>query len=168
MDEVAEFLVIGGGPAGATTALALARAGRSVVLVEKAAFPRRKVCGEFMSAGNGALFERLGLSRLWAAAGPPVERVALFAGEAVVDAPMPAGPPPWRWGRALGRAELDTELVAAAVEAGATVHQPACVVGIEPSERFQRVTIDENGGERCIAVRTVVAAHGSWERGTVA
>jgi flavin-dependent dehydrogenase len=167
MAEITEFLVVGGGPAGATTALALALAGRSVVLVEKAAFPRRKVCGEFMSAGNGALFERLGLSDLWTAAGPPVERVALFAGETVADAPMPAGPRPWRWGRALGRAELDTALLDAASKAGATVLQPARVTNIEIGDSGRWVSIEQDGENRRIAARTIIAAHGSWERGPV-
>jgi geranylgeranyl reductase family protein len=40
-----DVLVVGGGPAGSTTALRLARAGASVVLTEKASFPRDKPCG---------------------------------------------------------------------------------------------------------------------------
>jgi geranylgeranyl reductase family protein len=40
-----DVLVVGGGPAGSTTALRLAEAGASVVLVDKARFPRDKPCG---------------------------------------------------------------------------------------------------------------------------
>src|SRR5215471_5533148 len=43
-----DALVIGGGPGGATAALLLARAGWNVMLAEKTAFPRSKVCGEFI------------------------------------------------------------------------------------------------------------------------
>jgi flavin-dependent dehydrogenase len=50
MEQRCDALVIGGGPAGATAALLLARAGWSVVLLERKAFPRRKVCGEYLSA----------------------------------------------------------------------------------------------------------------------
>src|SRR5262249_19325820 len=50
MNRVHDALVIGGGPAGSTAARLLSRAGWSVVMVEKTLFPRRKVCGEFISA----------------------------------------------------------------------------------------------------------------------
>ncbi len=47
-----DALVIGGGPAGAVSALLLARAGWNVAVVEKERFPRGKVCGEFISAAT--------------------------------------------------------------------------------------------------------------------
>ena len=45
-----DALIVGAGPAGSAAARLLAQAGWSVALVEKAEFPRRKVCGEFISA----------------------------------------------------------------------------------------------------------------------
>ena len=45
-----DALIIGGGPAGAAAATLLAQAGWNVAIVEKANYPRRKVCGEFVSA----------------------------------------------------------------------------------------------------------------------
>ena len=44
-----DAIVVGGGPSGATAAALLAKAGWRVAVVEKAPFPRRKVCGEFIS-----------------------------------------------------------------------------------------------------------------------
>src|SRR5436853_7565493 len=56
-----DALVLGGGPAGATAGLILARAGWRVAIAEKSAFPRRKVCGEFISATSLSLLFALGI-----------------------------------------------------------------------------------------------------------
>lgn len=45
----AEVIVVGGGPAGASTAHALAREGVDVLLLDRAGFPRDKVCAEYLS-----------------------------------------------------------------------------------------------------------------------
>ncbi|MEW2523273.1 geranylgeranyl reductase family protein [Streptomyces sp. NPDC047071] len=42
----ADVIVVGAGPAGSTTAYYLAKAGLDVLLLEKTAFPREKVCGD--------------------------------------------------------------------------------------------------------------------------
>ena len=56
-----DALIIGGGPAGATVALLLAKGGWSVAVMEKAAFPRRKVCGEFISATTMPALHKIGV-----------------------------------------------------------------------------------------------------------
>ena len=56
-----DAVVAGGGPAGSTCALLLARAGLSVTLVERATFPRRKVCGEYLNSGAVAALDRIGV-----------------------------------------------------------------------------------------------------------
>ena len=78
LTEVYDALVIGGGPAGSTTAILLARAGWSVLLVERQEFPRPKVCGEFLSATNLSLLDRLGVGAAFRRlAGPPVRRASV-------------------------------------------------------------------------------------------
>ena len=129
-----DALVIGGGPAGSTAALLLARAGWSVALVEKMAFPRRKVCGEFLSATNLPLLRNLGVESVFAElAGPHVRRVGLFARDRSITADMPRLQDGTNgWGRALGRELLDTVLLDRAVAEGAQVWQPWSVVELKP------------------------------------
>ncbi|MBI3821330.1 MAG: FAD-dependent monooxygenase, partial [Planctomycetes bacterium] len=116
-----DALVIGGGPAGSSAALLLARAGWSVVLVERKAFPRRKVCGEYLSATNLPFFDELGIGdRFRALAGPPVTTVGLFAGRTIAHAPLPTSRR-GEFGRALAREHLDGWLTEQARSEGADV-----------------------------------------------
>ena len=54
-----DALVIGGGLAGCSTALQLARRGHSVLLAEQSTYPRHKLCGEFLSPEAQSSFRRL-------------------------------------------------------------------------------------------------------------
>ena len=79
-DDGCDALVIGGGPGGATAALLLAEAGWKVVLVERKSFPRKKVCGEYLSATNGPLLKRLGLLDIFnEMAGPQVSTPTMIS-----------------------------------------------------------------------------------------
>jgi flavin-dependent dehydrogenase len=164
-----DAIVVGGGPAGATAALLLAQAGWAVALVERRTFPRRKVCGEYLSATNWPLLEALNLRDAFLdLAGPPVARTAVFAGDDSVQADLPVlvtGNCPV--GRALSRERLDTLLLAEAAREGVAVHQPCrlmnlashvgghvCRIGSrEPRQTFE------------LASKVLIAAHGSWELG---
>lgn len=53
--------ILGGGPAGASAAIAASREGAEVRLIERSRFPRHKVCGEFLSPGIEPALERLSL-----------------------------------------------------------------------------------------------------------
>jgi flavin-dependent dehydrogenase len=162
-----DAVVIGGGPGGATAALLLARAGWSVALIERKAVPRRKVCGEYLSATNLPLLERLGLAAEFRdQAGPRVKRVALFAGERTVVAPLPRnGSRPGDWGRALGREHLDLMLVDRARTAGAAVFQPCSVRQLSRSGDDYSCVLD--GHQQSLRSRVVIAAHGYWEPGAL-
>lgn len=172
MSATFDAVIVGGGPAGATSALLLARAGWSVALVEKAAFPRRKVCGEFLSATNLPLLHHLGLAEPFRElAGPEVRRVGLFTRDAIVVSDMPnsrtGATTTDGWGRALGRDHLDTMLLEAAAAAGGTVLQPWSADGLarDGDGYLCEATNRKTGQARDVRARIVVVAHGSWELG---
>ena len=58
---IADVAVVGGGPAGAAAATTLARSGLDVVVVDKARFPRDKICGDGLTTGALRLLDDLGL-----------------------------------------------------------------------------------------------------------
>lgn len=165
MDRQFDAVVIGGGPAGSSTALLLARRGWRVAVVERSVFPRAKVCGEFMSATNLPLLERLGIGADWRAqAGPQVRRIGFFCRDTVIDAPMP-GAARGAFGRALGRDVLDRLLLERARESGAEVFQPWRAVAIEKRGDRQAVLMDGANRSAELTAPVVIAAHGSWEAG---
>jgi flavin-dependent dehydrogenase len=57
----ADVAVVGAGPAGTAAAITLARLGRTVLLIDKATFPRDKCCGDGLTTAALRLLEDLGL-----------------------------------------------------------------------------------------------------------
>ena len=97
-------------------------------LFEKKSFPRRKVCGEYLSATSLPLLDRLGIGAAFRdLAGPPVCRVGLFAGTRVLSADLPRPAGKAEWGRALAREHLDTLLLEEAARAGAVTRPTAAI-----------------------------------------
>ena len=161
-----DALIVGAGPAGSTAARLLAAAGWSVALVEKALFPRRKVCGEFISATSRPLLDLGDIGGgFQSLAGSEIRRVGLFTGAVTASADMPpveGGRA--AWGRALGREHLDVLLRDAAVRAGATLYQPFKLASLERSGGLHLARIEGDAGDEALSARIVISANGSWER----
>ncbi len=161
-----DAIIIGSGPAGATSALRLARAGWSVAVVEKASFPRPKVCGEFISASAlSLLMEADAAAAVLRQAGPQIHEVGFYAGTRMVTAQLPQYAGAARYGRALGREHLDAALLDEARRAGAAVWQPWTVESIanEGALIVCRARNKDEGVE--LSARFVIRAHGSWDTG---
>jgi menaquinone-9 beta-reductase len=178
MDADADVLVIGAGPAGASSAILLRLAGWRVILVEQSVYPRQKVCGECITAGSLMLLDKLGVgAAVRDRAGPELQQVAWMSGASTLVAALPPClDAPYRYGRALGRDHLDLLLVDRARELGVTVVQPAKVRAvhegqeqfsceIEPSDSSRTHGIVRLGTTITHRVRIVIDAHGSWEAG---
>jgi flavin-dependent dehydrogenase len=56
----ADIIVVGGGPAGASAAFFLARAGHDVLLLDRARFPRDKPCAEYLSPQASRVLHEMG------------------------------------------------------------------------------------------------------------
>jgi flavin-dependent dehydrogenase len=112
-------VVVGAGPAGSVTARELARHGQRVLLLDKARFPRSKVCGCCLNGAAIGTLNRLGLGHVLDGS-IPLDRVKLAAGARTADVPL-------KRGLALSREMLDARLVEEAVRAGAEFHAPVLV-----------------------------------------
>lgn len=124
-----EVVVVGAGPAGAATALRLARGGRKVVLVDRDGMPRPKVCGCCLSTRARDELRSLlpGPADRSIVGEVPLDAVRLVAAGRAVRLPLPAG-------GVVSRESLDAALVRAAIAAGADWLPHVTVAGItEPT-----------------------------------
>ena len=90
--QSADVVVVGGGPAGAAAAIELARRGRDVMVVDRASFPRDKICGDGLTAGALRRLEDLGLDPAAVPSWKPVEDVVVRSPSGhEVTFPLPRG-----------------------------------------------------------------------------
>jgi flavin-dependent dehydrogenase len=140
---VTDVLVVGGGPAGSLAALVLARAGVHVTLLDRAAFPRNKLCGDSVNPGAMALLGRYGLGDAVERRGLRIEGMRLTGpGDASIEGRYPRG----MSGRSILRCDLDALLLEAAAAAGARIEQGVRVTG--------PLVDGANGHARVVGVRT--------------
>ena len=151
-------MVVGGGPAGAAAAITLARQGRDVIVVDRATFPRDKICGDGLTAGALRMLEALGLEPSAIPSWKPVDDVVVRSPSGhEVTFPLPRGA--GLYAVVARRADLDLALLDVARAAGATVHDGHACVGAE--ERDDRVVLEVDG-IGSVAARYAVAADGMW------
>lgn len=122
---VEPVMVLGGGLAGASAALRLARAGIRVKLFERHTGPHHKVCGEFLSVEAQSDLRDTGLEPI-ALGAVPIDQVRVIRGKKKVTSRLPFT------ALGIGREILDEALLDAAGKAGAEVRRGVKVIAMAP------------------------------------
>lgn len=162
-----DVVIVGAGPAGAVAATLLARTGARVRLLDRARFPRDKLCGDTVNPGTLAALRRFGMAASLDTKGLRIDGMVVTGDGVTVEGRYPDG----LHGRALVRRELDWALIEQALAAG---------VQFEPDVAVRRALIDAaaaqpvatgvvvavRGSERTLRSRVVIAADG--RRSTIA
>lgn len=161
-----DVLIAGGGPAGSATGALLARAGYSVLIADRSAFPRDKPCSEYMSPEAVRILARLGVLETLEQAGAfPLEGMKVTGprGATAHGKFALAGHHPFRpTGLSISRRILDHQLLAAARAAGATVLERACVEELlyEHGGVGGAIVRDHTGRRETFRARLTVGADG--------
>jgi len=162
-----DVIVVGAGPAGAATAMFMSERGLDVLVLDRAIFPRPKICGEYLSPESARILDRLGVLKAIDASGAvPLQGMRITAPDGtVLEARYRAidGRQPYRGhAMALSRSLLDSILVdrlrALPVELREGVRVTDLVV---EGDRVTGVeTLDAEGRRETIAAPLVIGADG--------
>ncbi|HEX8846066.1 MAG TPA: NAD(P)/FAD-dependent oxidoreductase [Pyrinomonadaceae bacterium] len=178
-----DVVIVGGGPAGTSAAIHLAKGGARVALAEKKKFPRAKLCGEFISPECLEHFERLGVTeRMMAAGGAKLTETVFYSRSGrSVNVPSDWFGAGHSGALGLSRAEMDARLMTRAREAGVRVLEETQASGLlideghvrgvrlkgrdgQPFELLSPLTIDATGRSRALARRVERETNGRYHR----
>ncbi len=159
----ADVIVAGGGPAGAAAAYHLARAGLSALLLDRAEFPRDKVCGDFVGPVALVELQDLGVSQLAEYHTTNVaRRAALYLhGRELISRPFPeiSGLP--TYGRVIPRMALDKWILDAARRAGVRVIESCQLVSFASGTDAVTVDVRAPAGQLTLMSKLLIGADGS-------
>jgi flavin-dependent dehydrogenase len=113
-------VIVGGGPAGAAAAIALARGGARPLLLERHAEVHDSLCGGFLGWDALRQLTRIGIDTA-ALGARPIDRLRLIAGGRMIERRLPG------IAAGLSRRALDGALMAAAAGAGAAIERGVSV-----------------------------------------
>jgi flavin-dependent dehydrogenase len=162
-----DVIVCGAGPAGSVAATVLSRGGARVLLLDRARFPRDKLCGDTINPGTVAILRRLGLTGAFESGALPVDGM-IVTGERGVRVRAAYGD--GARGLAIARRALDAALVRMAVAAGARLEEDVLVRGplLETEAREPRVRgvvlAGRDGQDLRVPAPLVIAADGRRSR----
>jgi geranylgeranyl reductase family protein len=160
-----DVAIVGAGPAGCSSAIFLAHRGYSVALLDKALFPREKLCGDFLNPANWEIFDRLGIrDALLSLQHEKVESFLISRQSASATVPFPSRNGCSFFGLGLRRSLFDDLLLRLAERDGVTVRQ-----GCKPSELCRDeagwvLTCGDSSAEKNLRAKVLIGADGrnSW------
>ncbi len=163
-----DVLVVGAGPGGSTTAYHLARAGLDVLLVERASFPREKVCGDGLTPRAVNALVRMGVD----VDDPGFERhngLRIYSRKVTLELPWPTLRDFPGYGLMRTRAEFDELLARRAEKAGAALLERTEAVaplldGGWVTGATLRTTAEPEADTSEVVARFVVASDGASSR----
>ncbi|MDQ6873766.1 MAG: geranylgeranyl reductase family protein [Actinomycetota bacterium] len=125
----ADVIVVGGGPGGSATAYYLAQAGLDVLLLEKSAYPREKVCGDGLTPRSVKALIEMGVDTSAGAGWIRNRGLRVLGGGMRLELPWPELATYPEYGLVRPRADLDEVLVQHAQKAGARLQELTTVTG---------------------------------------
>ena len=151
-----DAVVVGAGPAGALAARELARRGVSVLLVDRATFPRYKVCGGCLNPRSLHVLERVGLGNLVQRLGAvPLTRFQVATNRRRAELLLPTG-------AGVSREAFDTALVQQAISTGVAFISgvAAALLPVKGDDQRRALQLHSRGSDQHVDARVVVAANG--------
>jgi menaquinone-9 beta-reductase len=156
-----DVAIVGAGPAGCSTAITLAQRGYNVALIDRAVFPREKLCGDFLNPINWPVLDELAVSQDVLAR--PHNQISAFRITAAdgVEA-FSAIPVQGERGFGLGlrRFHLDHVLLQRAKRAGVSVNEGVKVTGVAKNSPGWQLEMDRHGERVYTRAKVLVGADG--------
>ncbi|MBX7069221.1 MAG: geranylgeranyl reductase family protein [Microthrixaceae bacterium] len=153
-----DVLIVGAGPAGTAAGIALARAGRSALAIDKATFPRDKICGDGLTTGALRRLDELGVDPGRIPSWMPVNEVVVrppYGAARRFSLPRDNG----LYAAVATRRDIDAALVDAARKEGVDIREGSALLALTTDD--DGVTA-EVGGVGVVRARYGIAADGMW------
>ena len=168
LQQDADVIVVGAGPGGSSTAFALAQAGLDVLLLEKGAFPREKVCGDGLTPRAVKSLVHMGIDTTEANGFIRNRGLRIIGGGVTLELPWPELASFPDYGLVRPRLDFDELLARTAQKAGARLQEQSTVTGpvVDAADRVVGVTakVGPDKTETSYHAPLVIAADGTSAR----
>jgi menaquinone-9 beta-reductase len=154
--------IVGAGPAGSSTAIHLVRKGYSVALLDKAQFPREKLCGDFFNPINWPLLRELEIDNEILAC--PHEKISMFrftsfsGDEAEVS--LPGSEDGTCFGLGVRRFDLDYVFLNKSENEGASLFPECKLTDLKREAQSWVLQFDRAGVAEKLQARVLIGADG--------